>query len=54
MGTILAIIAIILGFIAGLTDADLIFNSLTWFVLAIALEMLPLPGFGPFVVTKRE
>jgi hypothetical protein len=52
MGTVLALIAIILGFIAGLTDADLIFNSLTWFVLALALEFLGLPAFGPFV--RRE
>lgn len=52
MSTILAIICIILGFVAGLTDADVIFNALTWFVLAIAFEWLALPAFGPFV--RRE
>lgn len=54
MSTILALICIILGFVAGLTNADLIFNSLTWFVLAIAFEWLPLPAIGPFVTVRKE
>ena len=53
MSTVLAIVAIILGFVAGITDADLIFNSLTWFVLAIAFEWLALPAIGPFVTRKE-
>ncbi len=53
MSAILAIICIILGIIAGFSNADLLFNSLTWFVLAIAFEWLPLPAIGPFVA-RRE
>jgi hypothetical protein len=49
MSTILAIICIVIGFIVGFSDGkDLLFNSLTWFVLAIAFEWLALPAFGPF------
>lgn len=39
LGTILALICIALGFIAGFADADLLFNSLTWFVAAIAFAV---------------
>lgn len=53
MSAVLAIICIILGIIAGFSNADLLFNSLTWFVLALAFEHLALPGIGPFVVKKE-
>lgn len=39
LGTVLALICIALGFIAGFADEDLLFNSLTWFVAAIAFAV---------------
>jgi hypothetical protein len=54
MSTILALICIIMGFIVGIIDEKVLFDSVAWFIAAIAFALLPLPGIGPFVVTKRE
>lgn len=53
MSTILALICIILGFIVGIAEVDIVFPALVWFVAAIAFEWLPLPAVGPFI-TKKE
>lgn len=37
---ILALICIILGFIVGVADVKLVFDSLSWFVAAIAFNTL--------------
>ena len=52
MSTILALICIILGFIVGIIDQKVLFDSLTWFVAAIAFALLPLPAIGTF--TRKE
>jgi hypothetical protein len=49
-GQILGLIAIILGVIAGITEDKIVFDALTWFVLAISLVLVlgigvvPVPG----------
>ncbi len=53
MGTIAAIICIILGFIVAIAKVDILFPALVWFVAALAFEHLALPAWGPFVV-RRE
>jgi hypothetical protein len=46
-GSLLALAAIVCGFIAGIQDdGSFLFNAVTWFVLAIALAMT-LGGTGP-------
>jgi hypothetical protein len=55
LGTILALICIILGFIVGLADVDLVFDAMSWFVAAIAI-VLTLDGvnLGSFAVKRGE
>jgi len=40
LGTVLGLIAIILGVIAGFIHDKILFDPLTWFVLAIALVLV--------------
>ena len=53
MSTLLALICIILGFIVGIIDQKVLFDSLTWFVAAIAFSLLPLPAIGVFTSRKE-
>lgn len=48
LGAVAAFICIVLGFVAGIADEDVLFNALTWFVAAIAFGTIG----GP-VVYKR-
>lgn len=45
-GTIAALICIVLGFVVGVTEEKILFDSLTWFVAAIAF-VVALGGVGP-------
>lgn len=46
-----ALICILMGFIAGIVDADLLFNSTTWFIASIAFSVLP--GFSGFTLVRK-
>jgi hypothetical protein len=48
VSTVLALICIIMGFIVGIIDEKVLFDSLAWFVAAIAFAVTPLPGVGVF------
>lgn len=55
MNTFLALVCIILGIIvAAFSGVHILFGSLTWFVLALALEHLGALSLGTFVVSRRE
>lgn len=45
LGTIAALICIVLAFVVGLTDEKIIFDPLTWFVAAVAFALLGGPVF---------
>lgn len=46
IGTLLALVCIILGFVVGVTEDKILFDATTWFVAAIAFA-LSLTGVGP-------
>jgi hypothetical protein len=49
LGALAALICIIFGFIAGLVDDKILFDSMTWFVAAIAFAVLG----GPVVFSRK-
>jgi hypothetical protein len=52
IGTVLALICIVLGFVVAIAEVKLILAPLEWFVAAIAFE-LTLGGAGPIIGPRR-